>query len=59
MTSVGRWEVWITAVFWAVVFSAMVAAKLRARPTTAHESAGARQTGRPQSTASTAPGALP
>ncbi|MDX3761758.1 MULTISPECIES: tellurite resistance/C4-dicarboxylate transporter family protein [Streptomyces] len=59
MTSVGRWEVWIAAVFWAVVFAAMVAAKLRARPTTAHGSAGAGQTARPQSTASTAPGALP
>jgi hypothetical protein len=44
---------------WAVVFAAMVAAKLRARPTTAHGSAGAGQTARPQSTASTAPGALP
>ncbi|MER6069725.1 DUF488 family protein [Streptomyces sp. NPDC001817] len=59
MTSMGRWEVWIAVVFWAVVFAAMVAAGLRARPTTAHGSAGAGQTARPQSTASTAPGALP
>ncbi|WP_405785267.1 DUF488 family protein [Streptomyces sp. NBC_01378] len=59
MTSVGRWEVWVAAVFWAVVFAAMVAAKFRARPTTAHGSAGAGQTDRPQSTASTSPGALP
>lgn len=59
MTSVGRWEIWIAVVFWAVVFAAMVAARLRARPTTAHGSAGAGQTARPQSTASTAIGALP
>jgi tellurite resistance protein TehA-like permease len=59
MTSVGRWEVCIAVVFWAVVFAAMVAARLRARPTTAHGSAGAGQTARPQSTASTATGALP
>ncbi|MFD8073382.1 tellurite resistance/C4-dicarboxylate transporter family protein [Streptomyces sp. NPDC059718] len=31
MTSMGRWEVWIAAAFWAVVFAAMVAAKLRPR----------------------------
>ncbi|MDX2645673.1 tellurite resistance/C4-dicarboxylate transporter family protein [Streptomyces sp. PA03-1a] len=31
MASMGRWEVWIAAAFWAVVFAAMVAAKLRPR----------------------------
>ncbi|MQY39853.1 hypothetical protein SRB17_78810 [Streptomyces sp. RB17] len=59
MTSVGRWEVWIAAVFWAVVFAAMVAANLRSRPTAVPGSAGAGQTARPQSTASTAPRTLP
>lgn len=59
MTSAGRWEVWIAVVFWAVVFASMVAARLRARPTTAHGSVGAGQTARPQSTASTATGELP
>ncbi|MFI6495542.1 DUF488 family protein [Streptomyces sp. NPDC050564] len=38
MTSVGRWEVWVAAAVWAVVFAAMVAAKLRPRPTTAYGS---------------------
>ncbi|MEU9149625.1 hypothetical protein AB0D59_03525 [Streptomyces sp. NPDC048417] len=59
MTSMGRGEVWIAAVLWGVVSAALVAAKLRSRPTTAHGSAGGEQTARPQSTASTAPGTLP
>ncbi|WP_433448774.1 tellurite resistance/C4-dicarboxylate transporter family protein [Streptomyces sp. CA-142005] len=58
-TSLGRREVRIAVVFWAVVSAAMVAARLRARPTTAHGSAGAGRTTRPQSKASTATGALP
>ncbi|MFJ3773016.1 DUF488 family protein [Streptomyces sp. NPDC090075] len=35
MTSLGRWEVWVAAAVWAVVFAAMVAAWLRRRPTAA------------------------
>ncbi|MFI5976246.1 DUF488 family protein [Streptomyces sp. NPDC051452] len=41
MTSVGRWEVWIAAGFWAVVFAGMAAATLRPRPATGHGPAGA------------------
>ncbi|WP_323187103.1 MULTISPECIES: DUF488 family protein [unclassified Streptomyces] len=39
MTTVGHWEVWVAAAVWAVVFTAMLAAMLRHRPTTAHGSA--------------------
>ncbi|MGW3815357.1 SLAC1 family transporter [Streptomyces sp. NPDC005046] len=52
MTSMGRWEVWVAAAVWAVVFAAMVAAKLRPRPMTAQGSATATgQAARPESTA--------
>ena len=33
MTSTGRWEVWVAAVVWVVVFAAMVSALLRPRST--------------------------
>ncbi|MER6221729.1 DUF488 family protein [Streptomyces sp900105755] len=59
LTSAGRWEVWIAAVFWAVVFAAMVLARLRARPTATHGSAGTGRTARPRSAAPAAPGAPP
>ncbi|WP_435222039.1 DUF488 family protein, N3 subclade [Streptomyces sp. Tue6028] len=39
MTSVGRWEVWVAAAVWVVVFAAMTAAYLRPRRTTGHVSA--------------------
>lgn len=35
MTTVGRWEVWIAAAIWGVVFAAMVVAVLRSRSRTA------------------------
>ncbi|MFF4116623.1 DUF488 family protein [Streptomyces sp. NPDC001714] len=59
MTSAGRWEVWIAAVFWAVVFAAMVVAELRAGLTATPGPAGAGRTARPRSTAPAAPGTLP
>ncbi|MGY5118559.1 SLAC1 family transporter [Streptomyces sp. 900105755] len=59
LTSAGRWEVRIAAVFWAVVFAATILARLRARPTATHGSAGAGRTARPRSTAPAAPGAPP
>ncbi|MEU6307772.1 DUF488 family protein, N3 subclade [Streptomyces chartreusis] len=33
LMNTGRWEVWVAAVVWAVVFAAMVASKIRARST--------------------------
>ncbi|MFE2068957.1 tellurite resistance/C4-dicarboxylate transporter family protein [Streptomyces sp. NPDC059467] len=60
MTSAGRWEVWVAAAFWAVVFAAMVAARLRPRRTTAHGSAaGAGQAAGREGAASTSPRMLP
>ncbi|MFJ9711449.1 hypothetical protein [Streptomyces sp. NPDC101234] len=60
MTNAGRWEVWVAAAFWAVVFAAMVAARLRPRRTTAHGSAaGAGQAAGREGAASTSPRMLP
>ncbi|WP_326578737.1 tellurite resistance/C4-dicarboxylate transporter family protein [Actinacidiphila glaucinigra] len=39
MTSMGRWEVWVAAAFWAVVFAAMVGSRFRPRRPTAAGSA--------------------
>ncbi|MFF8352926.1 DUF488 family protein [Streptomyces chartreusis] len=51
LTNAGRWEVWVAAVVWAVVFAAMVATKIRARSTGGRGS----DTGRAQPTRADAP----
>ncbi|MEW2289256.1 DUF488 family protein [Streptomyces sp. NPDC047841] len=47
MTSAGRWEVWIAAAFWAVVFAAMAGARLRPRRTAVGGSAAGAGQGPP------------
>ncbi|WP_307820305.1 DUF488 family protein [Streptomyces sp. MC1] len=60
MTGVGRWEIWIAAAFWAVVFAAMVRAKLRPRRATVRDSAAdAGQAARPHGTDTTPSRTLP
>ncbi|MFH9089213.1 DUF488 family protein [Streptomyces sp. NPDC017673] len=58
MTGVGRWEVWIAAAFWAVVFAAMVGAKLWLRRATVRDRAQG-QAAHPQDTDSTRSRTLP
>ncbi|MGW3915886.1 tellurite resistance/C4-dicarboxylate transporter family protein [Streptomyces sp. NPDC005070] len=60
LTTAGRWEIWVAAVVWAVVFTAMAATMLRPRLTTRHGGgSGTNEQARPGGTSSTPARLLP